>query len=67
MAGDRLVVIVTIESGEPFAGSVSAALGEPELVFHGWIGFVEAIETLRRRSDGRNMGRSPDGTAGTGP
>lgn len=67
MADDSLIVIVTIEPGEPFAGSLKTDLGEPGLAFSGWLGFIEAIDVLRRRSSDPNMGRSPDGRGATAP
>lgn len=67
MAGDSLVVIVTIEPGEPFAGSLTIDPGGPGLAFTGWLGFIEAIDVLRRRSSDRNMGIPPDGGGATAP
>lgn len=46
-----LVVRVTIEGGEPFAGSMSIDEGVHELAFSGWLGFVETLSLLRRRAE----------------
>ena len=67
MTGDRLVVIVTIEPGESFAGVLTTDPEEPGFAFSGWIGFMETIEMLRRGSGRRDMGRPPDDTTGTAP
>ena len=67
MVDNSLVVIVTIEAGEPFAGVLTTDPGEPGFAFSGWIGFMEAIEMLRRGSGRRDMGRPPDDTTGTAP
>jgi hypothetical protein len=64
MAGDNLVLVVTIESGDVFAGTLTTEPGEPGLAFSGWLGFVEAIDVLRRRASERNMGRPPDDGGG---
>lgn len=47
-----LVVRLTIEGGEPFAGSMSIDDGGHELAFSGWLGFVETLSLLRRRAEG---------------
>ena len=62
MSGDALIVVVTIEPGDPFAGSLTTDPDGPGLAFSGWLGFIEAMEVLRRRSRERNLGTSPDGT-----
>ncbi len=49
-----LVVRLTIEEGEPFAGSVSTEDGAHELAFSGWLGLVETLTLLRRRA--RHLG-----------
>ncbi len=64
MTGDTVVVTVTIEAGEPFAGTLRVDPDEPGLVFSGWLGFMEAIDVMRRRELGRNMGSLPDDIAG---
>ena len=64
MTGGTVVVTVTIEAGEPFAGTLRVEPDEPGLVFSGWLGFMEAIEVLKRRELGRNMGNLPDDSEG---
>ena len=64
MTGGTVVVTVTIEAGEPFAGTLNVDPDEPALVFHGWLGFMEAIDVLRRRQLSRNMGSLPDDSTG---
>lgn len=49
-AAAALVVRLTIEDGEPFAGSVSTEDGTYELAFSGWLGLVETLTLLRRRT-----------------
>ena len=44
-----LVVRLTIEDGEPIAGSASTDDGAHELAFSGWLGLVETLTLLRRR------------------
>jgi hypothetical protein len=46
-----LVVRLTIEGGEPFAGSMSTDNGDHELAFSGWLGLVETLSLLRRRAE----------------
>ena len=67
MPEDALVVIVTIESGEPLTGSMTVDPNQPGLAFSGWIGFIETIHVLRRRSGVQNMGRPPDVNTGDAP
>ena len=67
MVDNSLVVIVTIEAGEPFAGVLTTDPGVPGFAFSGWIGFMETIEMLRRASGRRDMGRPPDDTTDPAP
>jgi hypothetical protein len=45
-----LVLRLSIEDGEPLAGSVSADDGTCELAFSGWLGLVETLSLMRRRA-----------------
>lgn len=65
MSGDDLIVVVTIEAGDSFAGSLRTDPDRPGLAFSGWLSFIEAIEVLRRRSRDRESGKSPDADGGT--
>ncbi len=46
----RLTVRLDIEPGEPFAGTLSLDPDAPGVAFEGWIGFMEALDVLRRRT-----------------
>ncbi|MHB1889894.1 MAG: hypothetical protein ACYCUF_03305 [Acidimicrobiales bacterium] len=45
-----LVLQVTIEPGEPLAGSVRGGPAGQDLAFTGWIGLAEALDVVRRRA-----------------
>ena len=60
MAGENLVVTLTIHPGESFSGSISVEPGEPALAFSSWLGFFEAINAIRQAFDLPDMGKSPD-------
>ena len=50
--GQGLVVQLTIEPGEPLAGSATVEGTDRHFVFSGWLGLVELL-TVFRRHDGR--------------
>lgn len=60
MAGENLVVTLTIHPGESFSGAISVGPGEPALAFSSWLGFFEAINAIRRGIEFPEMGKSPD-------
>ena len=60
MAGESMVVTLTIHPGESFSGSVRLEPGGPALAFSSWLGFFEAINTIRQETDLRDMGNPPD-------
>jgi len=58
----RLVLRLTLEPGEPLAGSLADSTGEGALAFSGWLGLLEALEVLRSRA-GHQAGPGPPGAA----
>lgn len=42
---------LTIEGGDPLAGSVSTEDGATELAFTGWLGLVETLCLVRQQAE----------------
>ncbi len=62
----RLLILMSIEPGEPIAGSMAVDGVEREMAFSGWLGLVEVLTVLRRRSQS-TPGPAAPGPAAPGP
>jgi len=65
--GNRGVTVhVTMEPGEELAGSIATGDNKQSIAFSGWLGLIEALELVRRRSGLREDPTPQPGSDTTG-
>lgn len=50
MSDARLTVHIELDLGQDMAGTMHGDSDEHDMAFDGWIGFMEALQVLRRRA-----------------